>query len=190
MTAELAEGLGAVADELREVSRGIHPTVLTKAGLGPALRALGRRSGVPIEVDVTVDERLPVPVEVAAYYVASEALTNAAKHSQATVVELTAAHNGGVLTLEVHDDGVGGADASRGSGIVGLIDRVEALGGTITIASPPGGGTTISMRLPTAVEVPPTSTRRKFVVDFTERITRPCDVRRHTELDTCDSWLH
>jgi signal transduction histidine kinase len=152
MVTELAEGLGAVADELREVSRGIHPTVLTKAGLGPALRALGRKSGVPIELDVTFDERLPVPVEVAAFYVASEALTNAAKYSQATVVALAAAHDGGVLTLEVRDDGVGGADVRRGSGIVGLIDRVEALGGTITITSPPGGGTRLSMRLPTSVD--------------------------------------
>jgi signal transduction histidine kinase len=152
MTTDLADGLGVVVDELREVSRGIHPTVLTKAGLGPALRALGRRSDVPIELDVTVDERLPVPVEVAAYYVASEALT------QATVVVLAAAHTGDVLTLEVRDDGVGGADAGRGSGIVGLIDRVEALGGTITIVSPPGGGTTLSMRLSTAVGMPPTST--------------------------------
>jgi signal transduction histidine kinase len=154
MTAELADGLGAVADELREVSRGIHPTVLTEAGLGPALRALGRRSGIPTEVDVTIDERLPVPVEVAAYYVASEALTNAAKHSRATVVELTAACDDCVLTLEVRDDGVGGAETGRGSGIVGLVDRVEALGGRITVTSPTGGGTTVSMRLPTTPEAP------------------------------------
>jgi signal transduction histidine kinase len=156
MTSELAEGLGAVADELREVSRGIHPTVLSEAGLGPALRALGRRSGIPIEVDVAIDGRLPLPVEVAAYYVASEALTNAAKHSRATVVELAAAHDDGVLRLEVRDDGVGGVEAGRGSGIVGLIDRVEALGGTITVTSPPGVGTTVSMRLPTTPEPPAT----------------------------------
>jgi signal transduction histidine kinase/putative methionine-R-sulfoxide reductase with GAF domain len=154
MTAELAEGLGAAADELREISRGIHPTVLTKAGLGPALRALARQSAVPIEVDVTFEERLPTSAEVAAYYVASEAVTNATKHSQATVVELTASHAGGALTLDVRDNGVGGADLDRGTGILGLIDRVEALGGTITIASPPGAGTTLSMRLPTAVEAP------------------------------------
>jgi signal transduction histidine kinase len=88
-----------------------------------------------------------VPVEVAAYYVASEALANVAKHAQANVVELTAAQDDGVLLLEVRDDGVGGADG-HGSGIVGLEDRVEALGGTISIASPPGGGTRLSMRLP------------------------------------------
>ena len=143
------------------MARGIHPTILSEAGLGPALKALGRRSGVPIEADVRVDSRLPVPVEVAAYYVASEALANVAKHAHATRVELVAAHDDGLLTLEVRDDGVGGVDAGRGSGIVGLKDRVEALDGTISIASPPGGGTTLSLRLPIAPDapatVPPTS---------------------------------
>jgi len=148
IAAELSEGLKDVSDELREVSRGIHPTILTEAGLGPALRALARRSNVPIDVDVKLDERLPTPVEAAAYYIASEALTNVAKHAQANAVELTAAHDNGVLTLEVRDDGVGGVDAGRGSGILGLTDRVEALGGTISIASPPGAGTTLTVRLP------------------------------------------
>ena len=148
IAAELAEGLKDVSDELREVSRGIHPTILTEAGLGPALRALARRSNVPVDVDVRLDERLPAPVEAAAYYIASEALTNVAKHAHANVVELIAAHDDGVLTLEVRDDGIGGVDASRGSGILGLTDRVEALGGTISIASPPRGGTTLSVRLP------------------------------------------
>ena len=96
-----------------------------------------------------LDERLPAPVEAAAYYIASEALTNVAKHARANVVELIAAHDDGVLTLEVRDDGVGGVDAGRGSGILGLTDRVEALGGTIAIVSPPRGGTTLSVRLPT-----------------------------------------
>jgi signal transduction histidine kinase len=148
LAAELSEGLKEVSDELREVSRGIHPTILTEAGLGPALRALARRSNVPIDVDVTLDDRLPAPVEAAAYYIASEALTNVAKHAHAKVVELTAAHDGGVLKLEVRDDGVGDVDAARGSGILGLTDRVEALGGTITITSPPQHGTTLSVRLP------------------------------------------
>ena len=139
---ELSEGLKEASDELREVSRGIHPTILTEAGLGPALRALARRSDVPVDVDVTLDERLPAPVEAAAYYIASEALTNVAKHAHANVVELIAARDDGVLTLEVRDDGVGGVDAGRGSGILGLTDRVEALGGTISIASPHRGGTT------------------------------------------------
>jgi GAF domain-containing protein len=148
IAAELAEGLKDVSDELREVSRGIHPTILTEAGLGPALRALARRSNVPIEVDVRLDERLPAPVEAAAYYIASEALTNVAKHAHADVVELIAAHDDRVLTLEVRDDGIGGVDAGRGSGILGLTDRVEALGGTISIASPPRGGTTLTVQLP------------------------------------------
>jgi signal transduction histidine kinase len=148
MSAELSEGLKEVSEELREVSRGIHPTILTEAGLGPALRALARRSEVPVDIDVGLDERLPTPVEAAAYYIASEALTNVAKHGHATVVELTAAHDDGILTLEVRDDGIGGVDATRGSGILGLTDRVEALGGTISIDSPPRHGTTLSVRLP------------------------------------------
>jgi signal transduction histidine kinase len=146
--AELSEGLQDASDELREISRGIHPTILTRAGLGPALRALGGRSDVPIEVDVKLDERLPAPTAAAAYYIASEALTNVAKHAHANVVHLIASDDKGILTLEVRDDGIGGVDASRGSGILGLTDRVEALGGTISINSPPRGGTTLSVRLP------------------------------------------
>ena len=148
IAAELAEGLKDASDELREVSRGIHPTILTEAGLGPALRALARRSNIPIDVDVRLDERLPAPVEAAAYYIASEGLTNVAKHAQAKVVELIAVHDNGVLTLDVRDDGVGGVDAGRGSGILGLADRVEALGGTIAISSPAHAGTTLSVHLP------------------------------------------
>jgi signal transduction histidine kinase len=150
MASELADGLGAAADELREVSHGIHPTILTQAGLGPALRALSRRSGVPIAVDVTIESRLPGPVEVAAYYAASEALANVAKHAQASVVALSASCEHGILALEVRDDGIGGVDPSRGTGILGLKDRVEALGGTISVESP-SGGTTLSLRLPTVL---------------------------------------
>jgi signal transduction histidine kinase len=148
LAAELAEGLKDVSDELREVSRGIHPTILTEAGLGPALRALARRSNIPVDVDVQLDERLPERVEAAAYYIASEALTNVAKHAHANVVHLIASNDDGVLTLEVGDDGIGGVDAGRGSGILGLTDRAEALGGTISITSPPHVGTTLSVRLP------------------------------------------
>jgi signal transduction histidine kinase len=148
LAAELSEGLKDTSDELREISRGIHPTILTEAGLGPALRALARRSSVPIDVHVTLDERLPEAIEAAAYYIASEALTNVAKHAQANVVELVAAHDNGMLTLEVRDDGIGGVDARGGSGILGLTDRVEALGGTISIDSPSLHGTTLSVRLP------------------------------------------
>jgi signal transduction histidine kinase len=148
LAAELAEGLDDVSDELREVARGIHPTILTEAGLEPALRALARRSSVPIEADISLQGRLPEPIEVAAYYVASEALTNVAKHAQATIVELTATQDDGILTLEIHDNGIGGADVGRGSGILGLEDRIEALGGTVSVVSPRGGGTTLSVRLP------------------------------------------
>jgi len=148
MATELSEGLKDASDELREVSRGIHPTILTEAGLGPALRALARRSNVPVDIDVELDERLPAPVEAAAYYIASEALTNVEKHAHANVVQLIASHDDSVLTLEVRDDGIGGADADRGSGILGLTDRAEALGGTISITSAPHGGTTLSVRLP------------------------------------------
>jgi signal transduction histidine kinase len=155
IAAELADGLKDASDELREVSRGIHPTILTEAGLAAALRALARRSEVAIDVDVRLDERLPTPIEAAAYYIASEALTNVAKHAHANVVQLTAAHDNGVLTLEVRDDGVGGVDAARGSGILGLTDRVEALGGWFALESPPGRGTTISVELPVATPAAP-----------------------------------
>ncbi|MFL5962097.1 MAG: GAF domain-containing protein [Gaiellaceae bacterium] len=155
LAGELAEGLKDTSDELREVSRGIHPTILTEAGLGPALRALARRSAIPIDVDVSLDERLPPMIEAAAYYIASEAVTNVTKHAHANVIQLIAAHNHGSLMLEVRDDGIGGVDASRGSGILGLTDRVEALGGTISIASPPRGGTTLSVHLPTATYFEP-----------------------------------
>jgi GAF domain-containing protein len=146
--AEIESGLLAALEDLQEISRGIHPAILSRGGLGPALRTLAHRSGMPIDVDVTIDERLPMPIEVAAYYVASEALTNAEKHSHATIVRLVAACDDGVLRLEVRDDGIGGVDAERGSGILGLGDRVEALGGTITVVSPPRCGTTLSVRLP------------------------------------------
>jgi signal transduction histidine kinase len=145
---ELAEGLRDASEELREISRGIHPAILTEAGLGPALRALARRSSVAVDVAVQLDNRLSEPVEAAAYYIASEALTNVAKHAHAKVVTLIAAEDHGVLMLEVRDDGVGGVEAGAGSGIVGLTDRAEALGGTISVTSPPGGGTTLSVRLP------------------------------------------
>jgi signal transduction histidine kinase len=155
MAEELSHGLKEVSDELREVSRGIHPTILTEAGLGPALRALARRSDIPIDVDVSLDERPPATIEAAAYYIASEALTNVAKHAHANVVELIAAHDDAVLRLEVRDDGVGGVDPSRGSGILGLTDRAEALGGTVSIKSTPGHGTTIAVELPIASSVSP-----------------------------------
>jgi len=145
---DVAAGLMGVMDELREISRGIHPAVLSRAGLRPALRALGRRSAVPVDMDVRIDGRLPQPVEVGAYYVVSEMLTNAAKHARASGVEVDAEASGGTLRVCVRDDGVGGADPLRGSGLVGLKDRIEALGGTFSMHSPAGGGTTVSCELP------------------------------------------
>lgn len=148
---EIADASGeliSVIDDLREISQGIHPALLSKAGLRPALRALGRRSAVPVEMDIRVDGRLPEPIEVAAYYVVSEMLTNAAKHARASVVEVYAETDSGMLRVRVHDDGVGGATPARGSGLTGLQDRVEALGGTFSVHSPAGGGTTVSCELP------------------------------------------
>jgi signal transduction histidine kinase len=144
----VAGGLASVMDELREMARGIHPAILTEGGLGAALRMLARRSPVPVELDVPTGTRLPERVEVAAYYVVSEALANAAKHAQASVVHVGAQVVDGVARVSVRDDGGGGADPSRGSGLVGLKDRVEALGGTITVESPPGAGTSVYVELP------------------------------------------
>ena len=149
----VAEELDAVIDELLEISRGIHPAILSEGGLGPALRTLARRSAIPIEFDGVIDHRLPESIEVAAYYVVSEALTNAAKHSNASRVEVDAAAQNRSLRLSIRDDGVGGADPGGGSGLVGLRDRVEALGGSIQISSPPGDGTHIVVRLPLALDL-------------------------------------
>jgi signal transduction histidine kinase len=146
--ADVAAGLMGVMDELREICRGIHPAILSSAGLRPALRALARRSAVPVDLDVCIDGRLPEPVEVAAYYVVSEMLTNAAKHAHASVVEVDAKASSGTLWVCVRDDGVGGADPLRGSGLVGLKDRIEALGGTFSIDSPAARGTTVTCELP------------------------------------------
>jgi signal transduction histidine kinase len=136
------------------IARGIHPAVLAEGGLRPALNALARRSAVPVRLDVAVEGRLPQPIELAAYYVVSEALTNTAKHAAATVIDVQVAAEHGVLRLRVRDDGHGGADPTRGSGLVGLTDRVQALGGHIRVNSPPGEGTTIQLELPLIVPAP------------------------------------
>ena len=146
--AGVAAELMGVIDDLREISRGIHPAILSKAGLRPALRALGRHSAVPVELDVRVDGRLPEPVEVGAYYVVSEMLANAAKHARASMIQVDAETSGGTLRVRVHDDGIGGATPARGSGLLGLKDRIEALGGTFSVHSPAGRGTTVSCQLP------------------------------------------
>jgi signal transduction histidine kinase len=135
-------------DELREIAHGIHPAVLAKGGLRLALNALARRSPVPVDLRVRVDGRLPEPVEVSAYYVVAEALTNAAKHARASAVSVEAEVVGDLLRVAVRDDGVGGADLAGASGLAGLKDRVEALGGRIVLHSSRGAGTSLRAELP------------------------------------------
>jgi signal transduction histidine kinase len=155
----LADGLGTAMDELREISHGIHPAILSEAGLGPALEALARRSAVPVELDLNLGPRLGEHVEAAGYYIASEAITNVAKHAQASVIDMRVDGCNGALTLSISDDGIGGADPSRGSGLIGLKDRVEALGGTISVLSPPGRGTALRVELPADPMAVPTLPR-------------------------------
>jgi signal transduction histidine kinase len=151
LRAELSRIAGGLADavtELQEFSRGIHPAILSERGLGPALRTLARRSAVPVDLDVTTNARYPEPIEIAAYYVASEALANAAKHARASVVHVELDTPDTALRLAIRDDGIGGADPARGSGLTGLRDRIEAVGGTLDVTSPPGGGTTLLIKIP------------------------------------------
>jgi PAS domain S-box-containing protein len=146
----MGDELSHALQELRELARGIHPAVLTERGLEPAVRALADRSLIPVELDVTLAERLPDPVEAAAYYVVSEALTNIAKYADASLVRIRIARAGPRALIEVTDDGVGGAHPDGGSGLRGLADRVEALGGRLEIDSPEGGGTTLRADIPLA----------------------------------------
>jgi signal transduction histidine kinase len=144
-------GLAELYTNLQELSRGIHPAILSKGGLGPALRALARRSAIPVGIDVDVDGRLPESIEVAAYYVVAEALTNAAKYSQASGVDIRVGREADELHIAVADDGIGGAtSAGGGSGLIGLRDRVEAVSGRLHVSSPHGGGTTLTARIPLA----------------------------------------
>jgi signal transduction histidine kinase len=143
----VAEASGAL-DELLEIARGIHPAILAERGLAPALKTLARRSPIPVDLQVQVIERLPEPVEVSAYYVIAEALTNAAKHARASAVSVQIEVTGDVLLLAVRDEGAGGANFARGTGLAGLRDRVEALGGRIFLDSPRGAGTSLRVELP------------------------------------------
>ena len=149
----LAQAERAIA-EIRELARGIHPAILTDRGLVEALSELTDYSAVPVSLEAQLDRRLPAPVEVTVYYVVSEALTNVAKHGQATRAHVTLDECGGELRLTIGDDGVGGADPSRGSGLVGLKDRVEAGGGTLTVESRPGEGTRLDIALPVRAAEP------------------------------------
>ena len=152
---DVVTGLVGISDELREMSHGIHPAILSKGGLGPALNTLARRSPVPVNLDVDVTRRLLDYVEVAGYYVVAESLTNVAKHAQAARVEVAANAENDTLCLSIRDDGVGGADTGKGSGLIGLVDRVEALGGQIVITSHLGEGTSLDVRIPLGREGPP-----------------------------------
>jgi signal transduction histidine kinase len=150
---DLADEATGALDELRELARGIHPVALAEGGLPPALGMVAGRSVVPVELDVRVDRRLPKQIEIAAYYVVAEALTNAAKHAHASFVyvEVDTAEGpagNGVLRVAVRDDGAGGADFTGGTGLVGVKDRVEALGGTVEIESAPGQGTALHATFP------------------------------------------
>jgi signal transduction histidine kinase len=144
---EVAHDLEGVLEEIRVFSQGLHPALLARSGLGPSLRALARRSPIPVILDVTGGPRFPEPVETAVYYVVSEALANAAKHSRASEVCVAVFLDGAWVRANVGDDGVGGAALGRSSGLIGLVDRVEALGGRFTLESPAGLGTTISIEL-------------------------------------------
>jgi signal transduction histidine kinase len=143
---------------------GIHPSILAEGGIAPALRTLARRSVVPVELELNADGRLPEQIEVAAYYVVSESLTNIAKHAHATVARLSATLDSSGLRIRVTDDGRGGADTTAGSGLIGLQDRVEAVGGSLSISSLAGSGTAVAAIFPrgtepgAAIPVPETAT--------------------------------
>jgi signal transduction histidine kinase len=145
---DVADELGGAIDQLRSFAQGIHPTILVKGGLVPAVRKLADQSVVPVELDLRMNGRLPEQVEVGAYYVVAEALTNAAKHGHASLATVRIDSGPRALRVTITDDGVGGAQFGRGSGLVGLKDRVEALGGTITLESATGAGTSVSIELP------------------------------------------
>jgi PAS domain S-box-containing protein len=144
--------LEAVLNDVREISQGVHPATLSQWGLGPALRTLTRRSPIPVELEIDVPDRLAQSIEIAVYYVVSEALANVVKHAGATHASVDVAVVDGWLRARIRDDGSGGADAERGSGLTGLVDRVEALGGRLTLVSPRGEGTALSVGLPLATD--------------------------------------
>jgi signal transduction histidine kinase len=144
----VAEELTGAIEELREIARGIHPAILSEGGLGPALRTLARRAAIPVELEIRTDDRADEPIEVAAYYVVSEALTNTTKHAHASHVHVAVEKRDSRLHLSIRDDGVGGADPAGGSGLIGLSDRVHALDGSIEVTSRHGKGTAIVADLP------------------------------------------
>jgi signal transduction histidine kinase len=140
--------LAASLTELRELARGLHPAVLSSRGLPAALDSLACRAPLPVQLTVDVERRLPAPIEIAAYYLVSEALTNVAKYAGATTAAVNVTRHSGRVVVEVIDDGIGGADAAGGSGLRGLADRVQALRGHVHVVSPPGGGTRVRAEIP------------------------------------------
>jgi signal transduction histidine kinase len=160
-TAELLDSavteLSAGLAELRELARGIHPAVLTERGLDPALQSLAARAPLPVSVTASIEGRYAPAVEAAVYFVVMEALTNVAKYSSATAAEVTVEQVNGQVVIDVHDDGIGGADPSAGSGLAGLADRVAALGGRLVVESPPGGGTVVRAEVPARRSEPTTT---------------------------------
>jgi signal transduction histidine kinase len=150
---QLSERLASALAELRELARGIHPSILTDRGLGPAIASLADRAAVPVDFDVAVEQRLPAPIEAAAYFLVAEALTNVAKYAHASSVTVDVRPEDGELVVLVADDGVGGVDLAAGSGLRGLVDRLAAVDGTLTIESPPGVGTRLLARIPVTAGV-------------------------------------
>jgi signal transduction histidine kinase len=144
----IGEELAAASAELRELARGIHPAVLTDRGLAPAIVALASRAPVPVEIVALPAGRLPSAAETTAYFTVAEALTNVAKYAHATHATVRLAQENGALIVEVRDDGIGGANASTGSGLSGLADRVGACDGSLSVSSPPGEGTIVRAVLP------------------------------------------
>jgi len=143
-----AEELSLAIQDLRELARGIHPAVLTERGLSAAREGVVDRFSVPVELAALPAERLPEPVEVAVYYLVCEALANVAKYAQASHATVSIVHSDGGVNVEVADDGIGGADAAKGSGLRGLLDRVEALDGSLDVQSGPAGGTRVRAEIP------------------------------------------
>jgi signal transduction histidine kinase len=148
MLSPIAERLAGVSDQVRAISHGVHPAILSRSGLQPALESLALQSVLPVQLQLRAGRRLPAHVEVAAYYAVSEALTNAAKHARASAVHVELDIPGPILQMTIRDDGIGGADPANGSGLLGLTDRIEALGGTLEVSSPAGRGTTLLIEIP------------------------------------------
>jgi signal transduction histidine kinase len=148
LLAEADSELDDALAELRELARGIHPAVLTDRGLEAAIRALAERAPIPVELTRLPEDRLPDSIEAAIYYLVAEAITNVAKYAHATRASVAVERSNGIASVVVSDDGVGGAEPGRGSGLVGLADRVEALGGRLRIDSPPARGTQVSAEIP------------------------------------------